>query len=104
MVSGVSSLSSPPPMIRASVASTPGPPALVTMVRRGPFGTETHFSIDDFGECLAGAADVFQPIRRPFKRTAQLSCRYAQEDFFGIKRALGAKAPAHIRRHNTQPA
>ena len=69
-----------------------------------PVLIETHFSIDDFGECLAGAADVFQTIRRPFKRTAQLSCRHAQEDFFGIKRALGAKAPAHIRRHHTQPA
>ena len=38
IVSGVSSASSPPPMIRASVASTPGPPAFVTMVRRGPLG------------------------------------------------------------------
>ena len=28
----------PPPAIRASVASTPGPPALVTMVRLGPLG------------------------------------------------------------------
>ena len=26
----------PPPAIRASVASTPGPPALVTIARRGP--------------------------------------------------------------------
>ena len=35
---GESSASSPPPVISASVASTPGPPALVTIVRRGPLG------------------------------------------------------------------
>ncbi len=38
MVAGEMSLSSPPPVISASVASTPGPPALVRMVRRRPFG------------------------------------------------------------------
>ena len=38
IVSGESSASSPPDVSSSSVASTPGPPALVTMVRRGPFG------------------------------------------------------------------
>ena len=38
IVAGERSVSWPPPPIRASVASTPGPPALVTMVRRGPCG------------------------------------------------------------------
>ncbi len=38
MLSGDSSASSPPPWISASVASTPGPPALVTMQRRLPLG------------------------------------------------------------------
>ena len=36
--SGDSSASSPPPATSASVASTPGPPALVTIVRRRPIG------------------------------------------------------------------
>src|SRR6266566_4349451 len=35
---GANSASVPPPPIKASVASTPGPPALVRMVRRGPRG------------------------------------------------------------------
>ena len=38
MVSGESSESRPPPVIRLSVASTAGPPALVTMARCGPRG------------------------------------------------------------------
>ncbi len=38
MVAGEISESSPPPVIRASVARTPGPPALVTIVRRFPLG------------------------------------------------------------------
>src|SRR3712207_7905165 len=38
MVSGEIPASSPPREIRESVASTPGPPALVRIVRRGPFG------------------------------------------------------------------
>ena len=35
-VSGESSASSPPAVSSSSVASTPGPPAFVTIVRRGP--------------------------------------------------------------------
>ncbi len=38
IVSGEISASSPPPPMRASVAMTPGPPALVTTARRRPFG------------------------------------------------------------------
>ena len=38
MAAGEISLNSPPPMISESVASTPGPPALVTIVNRGPLG------------------------------------------------------------------
>ena len=38
IVSGVRFASCAPLVMRASVASTPGPPALVTMARRGPFG------------------------------------------------------------------
>src|SRR5664279_1804414 len=38
MVSGASSAISLPSEINASVASTPGPPALVTIVKRGPLG------------------------------------------------------------------
>ena len=38
MVSGLMSDSSPPPPMSASVAMTPGPPALVTMDRRRPLG------------------------------------------------------------------
>ena len=39
IVAGEISLSSPPPVIRASVARTPGPPAFVTIVRRFPRGS-----------------------------------------------------------------
>ena len=53
-VSGESSASSPPPRASASVASTPGPPALVTMQRRGPLGRgclAEHFGhIEELGD------------------------------------------------------
>ena len=38
MVASEMGASWPPPRMRASVASTPGPPAFVSTVRRGPLG------------------------------------------------------------------
>jgi len=38
IVSGDNSVSSPPLVIKASVAKTPGPPALVKIVKRRPLG------------------------------------------------------------------
>ena len=49
----------PPQASRASVASTPGPPALVTMARRGPFGRG----------CLPRASEAWKSSAMVFTRS-----------------------------------
>ena len=58
MVSGEISVSSPPAAMSASVARTPGPPALVRMVRRGPLGRGCLARTSDDVEELADGVDA----------------------------------------------
>ena len=67
IVSGASSASLPPPLMSVSVARTPGPPALLSTVRRGPRGQ--GLLAEDLGEVEEvrdplGAQDADAPERR----------------------------------------
>ena len=57
----------PPPRMSASVASTPGPPALLSTVRRGPLGqgllAEDLGEVEEVGDAL-GAQDADAPEGR----------------------------------------
>ena len=59
-----SSVSSPPPPMSASVASTPGPPALVTIVRRRPAGRGCLARISATYEQLVDRIDAQHAARR----------------------------------------
>ena len=64
MVSSESSASSPPPATSASVASTPGPPALVRMHRRLPRGRGCLASTSDMKKMSAMLLTRSTPLRR----------------------------------------
>ena len=64
MVSGDSSASSPPPATSASVASTPGPPALVRMHSRLPRGRGCLASTSDMKKMSAMLFTRSTPLRR----------------------------------------
>ena len=77
IVAGESAASSPPLPIRASVASTPGPPALVTIVSRGPARPgllgEHLGHVEDVGDRV----DAEHAARGGRRRRAPRRCRSA---------------------------
>ncbi len=64
MLSGEISASSPPPCARASVASTPGPPALVTMQSFLPFGSGCFESASIMSKMSSMPSTRSTPTRR----------------------------------------
>jgi hypothetical protein len=65
---------------------------------------KTHLGINDLGECLTAAADVFQAVRGPFQRAAELAGRDADQQFLRVKRPLRSKTAAYVGGNHPQAA